>query len=107
MMEGPRRNEATTNFQGAEMRSSMGKTVLNWGIAAGLLIGYALGAEPETDKAIRVGASAVEIAADDSMIIGGSIQPGRATGQEGQLRAVAVVLEKPGAKPNRLAIVAC
>ncbi len=54
---------------------------------------------------VRVGAAAANIAADDSMVIGGGIGPGKATGQEGQLRAVAVVLEKPGA--GKVAIVAC
>ena len=54
---------------------------------------------------VRCGAAAVEIAADDSMVIGGGIGPGKATGQEGQLRAVATVLEKPGAA--KVAIVAC
>jgi hypothetical protein len=54
---------------------------------------------------LRVGAAAATIAADDSMVIGGGIGPGKATGQEGQLRAVAVVLEKPGA--GKVAVVAC
>ncbi len=54
---------------------------------------------------VLVGAAAVALQADDSMVIGGSIFPGRASGQEGELRAVAVVLEKPG--QGRLAIVSC
>jgi hypothetical protein len=54
---------------------------------------------------VRVGSSAVNIEADDSMTIGGGIGPGTAHGQEGQLRAVAVVVEKPGAA--KVAIVAC
>jgi hypothetical protein len=53
---------------------------------------------------LRVGASAVDLDADDSMIIAGGITPGKAAGQEGKLRAAAVVLEKGGTK---LAIVAC
>jgi neutral ceramidase len=54
---------------------------------------------------LHVGAAAVEFVAEDSMEIAGSILPGKVTGQEGQLRAVAVVLEK---KPfPKLAIVAC
>jgi hypothetical protein len=57
----------------------------------------------ETDG-LRVGVAAVELEADDSMVIAGSIQPGKAKGQEGKLRAVAVVLEKRRAK---VAIVAC
>jgi hypothetical protein len=54
---------------------------------------------------VLVGAAAVALQADDSMVIGGSIFPGRASGQEGELRAIAVVLEKPG--QGRLAIVSC
>ncbi len=54
---------------------------------------------------LHVGAAAAEFVADDTMEIAGSILPGKATGQEGQLRAVAVVLEK---KPfPKVAIVAC
>src|SRR4029079_904147 len=43
--------------------------------------------------------------ADDSMVIGGSIHAGKAKGQEGKLRAVAVVLDHPSS--GRFAIVAC
>lgn len=53
---------------------------------------------------LRVGAAAEPFKADDSMVIGGSIQPGKLQGQEGELRATAVVLEQDGVK---LAIVAC
>ncbi len=54
---------------------------------------------------LRVGAAATELAADDAMVIAGGIHPRHVKGQEGELRAVAVVLEKPaGAK---LALVAC
>jgi hypothetical protein len=55
--------------------------------------------------ALRVGAAAVGLEADDSMVIGGGILPGKARGQEGQLRATAVVIEKPGA--GKVALVAC
>jgi neutral ceramidase len=54
---------------------------------------------------LRVGAAAANLEADDSMVIAGGIGPGKATGQEGQLRAVAVVLEKPDSP--KVAIVAC
>lgn len=54
---------------------------------------------------LRVGAAAAELQAEDSMVVAGSIQPRYVKGQEGQLRAVAVVLEKPPAV--KLAIVAC
>jgi neutral ceramidase len=54
---------------------------------------------------LRVGAAAAELVADDSMVIGGSILPRFAKGQEGKLRACAVVLH--GAEGVKLAIVAC
>jgi hypothetical protein len=60
-------------------------------------------AAPRAD--VRVGSAAVNLVADDSMVIGGGIGPGKATGQEGELRAVAVVIEKPG--QGKVAIVAC
>ena len=44
-------------------------------------------------SSLRVAASAVEIPADDGMVIGGSILPGYAQGQEAPLRASAVVIE--------------
>jgi hypothetical protein len=53
---------------------------------------------------LKVGAAATEFLADDSMVIAGGIGPGKASGQEGKLRAVAVVLEKDGVK---LGIAAC
>jgi molybdopterin-guanine dinucleotide biosynthesis protein A len=60
-------------------------------------------ARSESD--LHVGVAAVEFIADDSMPIAGSILPGKVKGQEGKLRAVAVVLEKPG--QGKLAIVTC
>ncbi|WP_240911422.1 hypothetical protein [Paludisphaera soli] len=48
---------------------------------------------------LMVGAAAANLTADDSMVIGGGIGPGKATGQEGELRASAVVIQDPqGAK---------
>src|SRR5687767_14835133 len=41
---------------------------------------------------MRVGAATAEMEADDSMVIGGGIGPGKLTGQEGKLQATAVVL---------------
>ncbi len=58
----------------------------------------------QPNASLRVGAAAAELEANDSMVIAGGIGPGKAVGQEGKLRAVAVVLEKAGTK---LAIVAC
>ncbi len=54
---------------------------------------------------IRVGAAAVNIESDDSMVIAGGIFPRFVKGQEGELRAVAVVIEKPS--QNKIAIVQC
>src|SRR3954469_9809318 len=55
--------------------------------------------------ALRVGAAAVALEADDSMVIAGGIGPGKATGQEGELRATAVVV---GRGPSeRVALVSC
>jgi hypothetical protein len=57
------------------------------------------------EPSIRVGAAAVELEADDDMVIGGSILPYKVKGQEGKLRAVATVIERPGS--GKVAIVAC
>ena len=46
---------------------------------------------------LRIGAAAVDLQSEDSMAIAGSIQPWYAKGQEGKLRAAAVVIEKPAA----------
>ena len=45
---------------------------------------------------VRVGAAAVNLKANDHMPVAGGIHPGVAQGQEGELRAIAVVLEKEG-----------
>lgn len=60
---------------------------------------------PAPTPAVRVGAAAVELEADDEMVIGGGILPYQVKGQDGQLRAVAVVIEKPGS--GTVALIAC
>lgn len=71
----------------------------------GVLLCVGDGAVRAQTSGLHVGAAAAEFVAEDSMEIGGSILPGKLTGQEGKLRAVAVVLEK---KPfPKVAIVAC
>ncbi len=55
-------------------------------------------------QGFTVGAAAVNLVADDAMVIAGGISPGKSAGQEGQLRTVATVLEQDG---TRVAIVAC
>ncbi len=57
------------------------------------------------DGSLRVGTAAVNLVADDSMVIAGSILPSTRSGQEGELRAVAIVVQGP--KGNKTALVAC
>ena len=54
---------------------------------------------------LRVGTGSVNLPADDSMVVAGSILSKHVKGQEGELRAVAIVIEKPPAP--KLAIVVC
>lgn len=77
-------------------------------VACATLLTFAASAFSRDD--VTVGAAAVELFADDSMEIGGGIHPWKANGQEGKLRAVAVVVggpEKPGANAAPVALVAC
>jgi neutral ceramidase len=66
---------------------------------------FVVSAACAADSGLRVGTASSEFEAEDSMVIAGGITPGKATGQEGKLRAVAVVLDKKPA--GKLAIVAC
>ena len=52
------------------------------------------------DAGVRVGTAAVELVADDAMVIAGGIHAGQAKGQEGLLRAMAMVLEKGRLRPS-------
>ena len=54
---------------------------------------------------LRVGAASAEFASDDSLVIGGGILPGHLKGQEGKLRATAVVVEGPDG--GKAAMIAC
>jgi hypothetical protein len=81
----------------------MPRIAVGFAVLASLLLGTRHA--PLLAGDVRVGAAAASIAAEDSMVIGGGIGPGKATGQEGELRAVAVVVEKP--THGKLAIVAC
>src|SRR5437868_5179883 len=83
----------------------MKRTTLPACVCCLLFLSAAPAQSPRVDNAIKVGAAAVEVPADDAMVIGGGIHAAFAKGQEGQLRAVAVVLEKPSA--GKLALVAC
>ena len=54
---------------------------------------------------VRVGAAAVNLQSDETMPLAGMLEARFTKEQEGELRAVAVVIEKPGAE--KVAIVAC
>jgi hypothetical protein len=54
---------------------------------------------------VKAGAARAVLQADDSMVIGGGIGPGKARGQEGELRASALVIE--GAAGQRAALIVC
>jgi neutral ceramidase len=54
---------------------------------------------------LKAGAAAAVLKASDEMVIGGGIGPGKATGQEGELRAAAVVVQDPD--QAKVALVAC
>jgi neutral ceramidase len=69
----------------------------------GVFLQAAGAGEPMTG--VSVGAAAVNLKADDSMVIAGGIGPGHSSGQEGELRAVAVVIQKPGF--GKIGMVAC
>lgn len=56
-------------------------------------------------EGLKAGAAAKDLQADDSLVIGGGIGPGKAKGQEGKLRAVALVVEDP--KGSKACLVAC
>lgn len=66
---------------------------------------FPAGTQPPRAAVLRVGAAATELEADDEMVIGGSILPYKVKGQEAKLRAVAAVIEKPGA--GKVCVVAC
>jgi neutral ceramidase len=54
---------------------------------------------------LKVGAASLELTARDEMVIGGGIGPGKAVGQEGELRASAAVVED--GHGGKVALVAC
>ncbi|HXG49514.1 MAG TPA: neutral/alkaline non-lysosomal ceramidase N-terminal domain-containing protein, partial [Methylomirabilota bacterium] len=59
----------------------------------------------DTVADLRVGAAAVNLRADDTMPLAGYLENRFTKEQEGELRAVAVVIEKPGS--GKVAVVAC
>jgi len=72
-----------------------------WSIAFLVL---ALGSSASAGE-LKAGAAAAKLEADDSLVIGGGIGPHKVQGQEGELRASAIVVQDPeGAK---VALIAC
>src|SRR4051812_18073875 len=71
-------------------------------LSIALLVLFSLGSKAGE---LRAGAAAVALTADDSIVIGGGIGPGKAHGQEGELRAAALVLEDRVGE--RIALVVC
>ena len=65
---------------------------------------FVLSASVQQSTGIRVGTGISILKAENSMQIAGSILPGTTTGQDGDLRVCAIVLEK---KPVKVAIVTC
>ena len=55
---------------------------------------------------LKAGAAAASLVADDSLVIGGGIGPGKAHGQEGELRAVGPRGREP-ARESAIALIAC
>jgi neutral ceramidase len=71
---------------------------------AAILLGLGLAATLDAQD-LKVGAAAEDLQADDAMVIGGGIGPGKAKSQEGALRASAVVIQDSAGR--RIALVAC
>lgn len=89
------------------MKNAWGRFV----IFTTLLLSCVLCISPRADAGdapaaeLKVGAAAVELHADDELPIAGGIGPGKATGQDGLLRAVATVIQGPP-DDTKVAIVA-
>ncbi len=62
-------------------------------------------AGPAAGGKLRAGVAAVDLVADDGMVIGGGIGPRKAVGQEVKLRASADVIEDPPG--TRVALIEC
>lgn len=60
---------------------------------------------PTPGGEVQAGGAAAALEADDSLVIGGGIGPGKATGQEGELRASAIVVQ--AADGTKACLVAC
>src|SRR5688572_25370115 len=77
---------------------------LLFSLCGAVLVFYGAASAGRAADALVVGAAAVELEADDAMVIAGGITGGNVSGQEGKLRCVATVI---GLGTNRVALVAC
>jgi neutral ceramidase len=84
---------------------SLRSTCATFGLLGALLCISTAHAEPATNNALKVGTGTAEFVATDEMTVAGGIGGAKVQGQEGKLRAVAVVLEHPVG--GKFAIVAC
>jgi hypothetical protein len=90
------------------MTPLLARLALSIGLSPILLAALAATPADAADPAaapLRVGAAAANFLADDKMQIAGGIEPQYYHGQEGELRAVATVIEQSGS--GKFAIVAC
>ncbi|HEX4144225.1 MAG TPA: hypothetical protein VHY91_12010 [Pirellulales bacterium] len=87
------------------MNHKLARIAFSFGLTAVLVAARAASADPAASAPLRVGAAAANFTADDSMQIGGWMDKVFVRGQEGELRAVAVVLDQPGS--GKFAIVGC
>ncbi len=74
-------------------------------IAAAAILVILIDARVAPAQRLEAGAAAELLTADDSMVIGGGIGPGKAHGQEGELRASALVVED--GHGGKVALIAC
>ena len=76
-----------------------------WGLSAAIaILTLAPGTHAQAGE-LKAGAAAANLVADDSLVIGGGIGPHKCVGQEGELRASAVVIQDP--QGRKVALVAC
>jgi hypothetical protein len=82
----------------------MRRAVKSFGVLYGLFLAlYSISAASPARDQLKVAAATAELVGDDSMDIAGGIFPNRVKGQEGQLRASAIVMWKN----IKIAIVSC
>jgi neutral ceramidase len=102
-----RRQQPRRSTTGREPKVRVESEVRNALLTSLIVSGLAVicGSPTVSAQELKAGAGAEVLTADDTMVIGGGIGPGKAHGQEGELRASAVVIED--AHKTKVALVAC